>query len=88
MQTTGDLGNFGGAGGILDKMESTKLVRCDQATRYFGVSLTNANIVISLALAAVAAWGIRQSARRAEATRTSSALPPPQGRGWDPRLEP
>ena len=55
---TGDLTNFGGAGGILDKMENTKLVRCDQATRYFGVSLTNANIVISLVLAAAAAWGI------------------------------
>jgi disulfide bond formation protein DsbB len=46
-------------GGILQQMENTSLVRCDQATRYFGVSLANANIAISLGLAAVAAWGIR-----------------------------
>ena len=55
---TGDLANFSGGGGLLDKMQNTKLVRCDQATRYFGVSLANANIVISLVLAAAAAWGI------------------------------
>ena len=30
-----------------------------RCTRYFGVSLANANIVLSLALAAVAAWGIK-----------------------------
>jgi disulfide bond formation protein DsbB len=56
---TGDLGNFGGPGSILDKMQNTKLVRCDQATRYFGVSLANANIVVSLVLAAAAVWGIK-----------------------------
>jgi disulfide bond formation protein DsbB len=58
-ECTGDVGSFGGAGGLLDKMEKTNIVRCDQATRYFGVSLANANIVISLVLAAVAAWGIK-----------------------------
>ncbi len=56
---TGDIANFGGAGGLLDKMEKTSIVRCDVATRYFGVSLANANIVLSFVLAAVAAWGIR-----------------------------
>jgi disulfide bond formation protein DsbB len=57
---TGDLTNFGGAGrSILDIMDKTKLVRCDQATRYFGVSLANCNVVISFALAAVAVWGVR-----------------------------
>ena len=56
---TGDIGNFGPAGGLLDKMEKTSIVRCDQATRFFGVSLANANIVLSLVLAGVAAWGIK-----------------------------
>jgi len=56
---TGDITNFGGAGGLLDKMQSTSIVRCDQASRFLGVSLANANVVVSLALAAVAAWGIR-----------------------------
>ena len=56
---TGDIGNFGGAGGLLDKMQNTSLVRCDQASRILGISLANCNVVISLALAAVALWGIR-----------------------------
>jgi disulfide bond formation protein DsbB len=56
---TGDLADFGGAGGILDKMEKTRLVRCDVATRFLGVSLANTNIVISLVLAAVAVRGIK-----------------------------
>jgi len=58
-ECSGDITNFGSAGGLLDQMQKTNIVRCDQATRYFGVSLANANIVISLALAAVAAWGIK-----------------------------
>ena len=56
---SGDITNFGSAGGLLDKMNQTSIVRCDVATRYFGVSLANANIVISLVLAAAAAWGIK-----------------------------
>jgi len=56
---TGDLTNFGGAGGLLDKMQSTSIVRCDQPQRFLGISLANCNVVISLALAAAAAWGIR-----------------------------
>jgi disulfide bond formation protein DsbB len=58
-ECSGDITNFGGAGGLLEQMQKTNIVRCDQATRYFGVSLANANIVISLVLAAVAVWGIR-----------------------------
>ncbi len=58
-ECTGDVGSFGNAGGLLEQMQKTNIVRCDQATRYFGVSLANANIVISLVLAAVAAWGIK-----------------------------
>ena len=56
---TGDLNNFGPAGGLLDKMEKTNIVRCDVATRFLGVSLANVNVVISFVLAAVAAWGIK-----------------------------
>jgi disulfide bond formation protein DsbB len=56
---TGDIGSFGGAGGLLDKMQHTSIVRCDQASRFLGISLANCNVVVSLALAAVAAWGIK-----------------------------
>jgi disulfide bond formation protein DsbB len=55
---TGDIGDLGNAGDLLKRMQQTSIVRCDVATRYFGVSLANANIVISLVLAAAAVWGI------------------------------
>jgi disulfide bond formation protein DsbB len=56
---TGDISHFGGAGGLLDKMQNTSIVRCDEASRFLGVSLANVNVLVSLALAAVALWGIR-----------------------------
>ena len=56
---TGDIGSFGGAGGLLQEMQKTSIVRCDQAYRFLGVSLANCNVVISLALAGIAVWGIR-----------------------------
>jgi disulfide bond formation protein DsbB len=56
---TGDISSFGGAGGLLDKMQKTSIVRCDVASRFLGISLANCNVVVSLALAAVAAWGIK-----------------------------
>ncbi len=61
---TGDISKFGGAGGLLDQMEKTNIVRCDVATRYFGLSLANVNIVVSFVLAAVAAWGIKAERAR------------------------
>jgi disulfide bond formation protein DsbB len=60
---TGDISNFGNAGDLFKRMQETSIVRCDQALRFLGVSLANCNVVISLALAAVAAWGIRAEKR-------------------------
>ena len=37
----------------------TPIVRCDVASRFLGISLANCNVVVSLALAAVAVWGIK-----------------------------
>ena len=56
---TGDITKFGGAGGLLAEMQETSIVRCDQAYRFLGVSLANCNVVISLALAGVAVWGMK-----------------------------
>jgi disulfide bond formation protein DsbB len=51
-----DLG--GGGGGLLNKLQSISVVRCDEAAwRFLGLSLAGYNALISLALAAVAAWG-------------------------------
>ncbi len=61
---SGPLADFGSAGGgLLSQMQTTSIVRCDVATRYFGISLANANVIISLALAAVALSGIRTLVR-------------------------
>ena len=56
---TGDISNLGNAGDLFKRMQQTSIVRCDQASRFLGISLANCNVVISLALAAVAAWGIK-----------------------------
>ena len=63
---SGSLSGFGGAGGLLDRMNETKLVPCDVAAwRLFGISLAGYNVLISLALAAIAAWGIAASKAKA-----------------------
>jgi disulfide bond formation protein DsbB len=47
-----------GAGGLLNKLQSITVVRCDEAAwRFLGLSLAGYNVLISLALAAIAAWG-------------------------------
>jgi disulfide bond formation protein DsbB len=55
---SGELGALGGAGGLLKQLETVRVVRCDEAAwRFLGLSLAGYNVLISLALAAIAAWG-------------------------------
>ena len=55
---SGPISDFGSAGNLLQKMQTTRVVRCDEAAwRLFGISLAGYNALISLALAAIAAWG-------------------------------
>lgn len=55
---SGPVSNFGPAGGLLDKIQNTRVVRCDEAAwRFLGLSLAGYNVLISLTLAALAAWG-------------------------------
>jgi disulfide bond formation protein DsbB len=57
-QTCGGAPDLGGAGSILKQLETLSVVRCDEAAwRFLGLSLAGYNVLISLALAAVAAWG-------------------------------
>jgi disulfide bond formation protein DsbB len=57
-ECTGALDDLGSAGGLADKLKSFSVVRCDDAAwRFLGLSLAGYNVLISLALAAVAAWG-------------------------------
>jgi disulfide bond formation protein DsbB len=54
----GPITDLGGAGGLLKKIETIRIVRCDEVQwRFLGLSLAGYNVLISLALAVVALWG-------------------------------
>jgi disulfide bond formation protein DsbB len=43
----------------LNQLERVSIVRCDEAAwRFLGISLSGYNVLISLTLAVVAAWGV------------------------------
>jgi disulfide bond formation protein DsbB len=55
----GALDDLGTAGGLLQKLETINVVRCDEAPwRFLGLSLAGYNALISLAMAAVAGWAV------------------------------
>jgi disulfide bond formation protein DsbB len=55
---SGPISAFGQAGSLLQQMQETSVVRCDEASfRFLGLSLAGYNALISLALVAVATWG-------------------------------
>jgi disulfide bond formation protein DsbB len=57
-ECSGALDNLGSAGGLLRQLQSITVVRCDEAAwRFLGLSLAGYNVLISLVLAAIAAWG-------------------------------
>ncbi len=61
---TGPVGNLGSAGNLLERLDSVKVIRCDEAQwRFLGLSLAGYNFLISLLMAAIAGWGIARSAR-------------------------
>jgi disulfide bond formation protein DsbB len=62
---TGPMPNFGKAGSLFDQLDKVKVIRCDQVQfRFLGISLAGYNALISLLMAAIAAWGIARTARR------------------------
>jgi disulfide bond formation protein DsbB len=64
-ECTGPVGNLGSAGNLLDRLDAVKVVRCDEVQwKFLGLSLAGYNVLISLSMAAIAAWGIARSARR------------------------
>src|SRR5262249_62135620 len=45
------------SGSLLEQMEKTRVIRCDEASwRFLGLSLAGYNVLISLALAVIALW--------------------------------
>jgi len=63
---SGPIVNFGNGGGLLDSLNKVKVIRCDEVQwRFLGLSLAGYNVIISLALAVLAAWGAVRLLRRA-----------------------
>src|SRR3954463_9741968 len=53
---------LGPAGGLMDRLKTIVVVRCDEAAwRFLGLSLAGYNALITLALAAIALWGAARS---------------------------
>ena len=66
-ECSGALDNLGSAGDLLKQLESISVVRCDEAAwRFLGLSLAGYNVLIALALAAVAGWGFVTGLRQPE----------------------
>src|ERR1700692_3095863 len=62
---TGPVGNLGSAGNLLERLDSVKVIRCEEVQwRFLGLSLAGYNFLISLLMAAIAVWGLVKSARR------------------------
>jgi disulfide bond formation protein DsbB len=63
-ECTGTVGDLGSAGNLLQRLDSVKVVRCDEVQwRFLGLSLAGYNALISLLMTAIAAWGLTRSAR-------------------------
>lgn len=56
---SGPLTNLNTGGSLLDQLHGVHVVRCDEAAwRFLGLSLAGYNVLISLVLAAIAAYGL------------------------------
>ena len=59
---SGPIVDFGNTGNLLDSLNKVKVIRCDEVQwRFLGLSLAGYNVLISLGLAAVAAWGVAKA---------------------------
>ena len=62
---SGPVVDLGSAGTLLQRLDSVKVIRCDEVQwRFLGLSLAGYNVLISLLMASIAVWGM-VSAKRA-----------------------
>jgi disulfide bond formation protein DsbB len=62
---SGPVVNLGSATDLLSRLDTVKVVRCDEVQwRFLGLSLAGYNLLISLLMAAIAAWGFVRTAKR------------------------
>jgi disulfide bond formation protein DsbB len=63
---SGPLTSLGRASDLMKQLRNVTVVRCDEAAwRFLGLSLAGYNVLISLALAAIAVWGVARTRRPA-----------------------
>jgi disulfide bond formation protein DsbB len=61
-ECSGPVLDLGRAGSLFDNLDKVKVIRCDEVQwRFLGLSLAGYNLLISLAMAALAAWGMARS---------------------------
>ena len=61
---TGPIVKLGSASDLFARLDTVKVIRCDEVQwRFLGLSLAGYNVLISLAMAAIAAWGASRAAR-------------------------
>ncbi len=61
-ECSGPVLDLGKAGSLLDNLDKVKVIRCDEVQwRFLGLSLAGYNVLISLAMAALAGWGVVKS---------------------------
>jgi disulfide bond formation protein DsbB len=61
---SGPIADLGSAGTLLQRLDTVKVVRCDDVQwRLLGLSLAGYNVLISLLMAGIAAWGIKSVTR-------------------------
>lgn len=64
-ECTGPVVSLGSAGSLLQRLDTVKVIRCDEVQwRFLGISLAGYNVLISLLMAALAAWGSVGTATR------------------------
>ena len=64
---SGPITSLGSASNMLKQLQDIRLVRCDEAAwRFLGISLAGYDVLVSLFLAAVAAWGAKASLARVD----------------------
>ena len=61
---SGPVADLGSAGSLLSRLDTVKVIRCDEVQfRFLGISLAGYSVLISLAMAAIAGWGISKTAK-------------------------
>lgn len=65
---SGPVVDLGAAGSLLQRLDTVKVVRCDDVQwRFLGLSLAGYNVLISLSMAALAALGLKMAMGRRKA---------------------